>query len=51
VIEKEIIKNKANLFLENNCPLFAFHGCFKKDKSCCKKHKKGNRCKKCPGRK
>jgi hypothetical protein len=42
---------KKQLVLTNNCPLLPFHACSKKDKSCCKRHKKGDRCKKCPGRK
>lgn len=34
-----------------NCPLLPFMDCCKKDKKCCKKHKEGDRCKKCPGKK
>jgi hypothetical protein len=38
---------------ENECPLMVLMGsaCFKKKKDCCRKFKKGDRCKKCPGRK
>lgn len=44
-------KAKKVQFFENNCPLNVFAECCKKRKECCKKFKKGNRCKKCPGRK
>ena len=36
---------------EFSCPLLPFIDCCKKNKKCCKKHKDGDRCKKCPGRK
>lgn len=32
-------------------PLCVFTDCCKKKKECCKKYKKGKRCKKCPRRK
>lgn len=34
-----------------DCPLMPFIDCCKKDKKCCKNHKTGDRCKKCPGKK
>ncbi|MBL7895262.1 MAG: hypothetical protein JNK50_08230 [Bacteroidia bacterium] len=34
-----------------NHPLMPFAETCKKHKKCCKNHKKGDRCKKCPGRK
>ena len=36
---------------ENNCSLMAAFAEHKKHKKCCKSFKKGDRCKKCPGRK
>jgi len=46
----EVEKPKPYL---NNCPLQVLMetACFKKKKDCCKNFKKGDRCKKCPGRK
>lgn len=41
----------AIAFFQNNCPLSVFLECSKKKKDCCKNFKKGDRCKKCPGRK
>lgn len=38
-------------FLQNNCSLTPLVDCCKKKKDCCKSFKKGDRCKKCPGRK
>jgi len=46
----DIIYTKPKFF-ENNCPLAVFTDCCKKKKDCCKNFKKGDRCKKCPGRK
>jgi hypothetical protein len=34
-----------------DCPLLPFIECSKKHKDCCKNFKKGDRCKKCPGKK
>lgn len=50
MIDKDFT-SKKNLVLVNNCPLTQFAECCKKNKDCCKRHKKGDRCKKCPGRK
>jgi hypothetical protein len=36
--------------LSFDCPLLPFIDCCKKKKECCKDYKKGDRCKKCPGR-
>ncbi|MGZ3883875.1 MAG: hypothetical protein ACXVP0_13920 [Bacteroidia bacterium] len=36
---------------QNNCPLMPFVELCRKHKKCCKEYKKGDRCKKCPGRK
>jgi hypothetical protein len=44
-------KSSALLFFQNNNPLSVFDACHKKGKDCCKKFKKGDRCKKCPGKK
>jgi hypothetical protein len=38
-------------YLQNNCSLTPWAECCKKKKDCCKSFKKGDRCKKCPGRK
>lgn len=43
--------SKAQLFFQNNCPLTVIIENIKKKKDCCKNFKKGDRCKKCPGRK
>lgn len=37
--------------LSFECPLIPLMANYKKDKKCCKRHKKGDRCRKCPGRK
>ncbi len=42
---------KKQLFFENKNPFIVFAECCKKKKNCCKSYKKGDRCKKCPGRK
>jgi hypothetical protein len=42
---------KLTLFLQNASPLGVYAECCKKKKECCKNFKKGDRCKKCPGRK
>ena len=45
------VVKKFQLFLQNNSafqPLFTDD---KKKKDCCKSYKKGDRCKKCPGKK
>jgi hypothetical protein len=44
-------KTTVPAFFQNNCPLTVFADCCKKKKDCCKNFKKGDRCKKCPGRK
>ncbi len=44
-------KPKTPVFFQNSCPLTVFADCCKKKKDCCKSFKKGDRCKKCPGRK
>lgn len=41
----------VKLFFENNSPLGFFYELGKKKKDCCKKFKKGDRCRKCPARK
>lgn len=48
---ENIEKPKALVFFQNNCPLSVYADCCKKKKDCCKNFKKGDRCKKCPGRK
>lgn len=44
-------KSPTLIFFQNNSPLSVFMECSKKKKDCCKNFKKGDRCKKCPGRK
>lgn len=44
-------KSTALLFFQNNNPLGVYDACCKKEKDCCKKFKKGDRCKKCPRKK
>ncbi len=41
---------KPNFIGKTDC-LLVFVDCCKKKKDCCKNFKKGDRCKKCPGRK
>lgn len=48
-MEEATTKTKA--FIAGNCALSFIFELQKKKKDCCKRHKKGDRCKKCPGRK
>ncbi len=49
IFEMELVRNGCPLDPENHKGLNPYTGCceFKK---CCKKYKKGKRCKKCPNR-
>jgi hypothetical protein len=44
-------KFEKTMQLNLNCPLLPFIDSCKKGKDCCKNFKKGDRCKKCPGKK
>jgi len=47
---EDFVTDKPNKW-QNNCPLLPLLAECKKHKKCCKSFKKGDRCKKCPGKK